>query len=193
MADGIKEFSKEWSKERSEACLEAFPQWLASLNEDTIALATLLVMDAIPDQARRHVAGALQYLSKSLDLIPDGIEDLGYLDDAFVLRVASSLAVQCPGAHDAEVRGILARLAAETELIEQLLDSDYPRLVNYVRTLEKGAAHGRSVQELIDDSKVRNEMIHGLHAWSRKYQAPSIHRDEQTLIKLKSFLSARLS
>jgi uncharacterized membrane protein YkvA (DUF1232 family) len=43
---------------------------------------------AIPDGARRALASGLNYVFKSVDLIPDGIDDIGYLDDAFVLRVA---------------------------------------------------------------------------------------------------------
>jgi hypothetical protein len=40
----------------------------------------------------RHDAscGLAQRIFKSLDLIPDGIEDLGFIDDAFVFRVAAA-------------------------------------------------------------------------------------------------------
>jgi len=176
-----------------DACLEAFPKWLESLNEDAVALASLLTAESIPEPARRHVAGALNYLSKSLDLIPDGVEDLGYLDDAFVLRVASNLAVtEFPGAREADIRGVLARLADDAALIEKLIEKDYPRLVKYVRTLEKGAARGRTVDDIVGDVSIRSEAIREVQAWSKSYKTPSFTRDEQTLIKLKSFLSAKL-
>ena len=67
-------------------CLDAFPEWLKTLPEDAVALSLLLDDESLPEPARRRVAGSLNYLFKSLDLIPDGIEDLGFLDDAFVIR-----------------------------------------------------------------------------------------------------------
>lgn len=176
-----------------QSCLESFPNWLASLKDDATSLASLLTAESIPEKARRHVIGALNYLSKSLDLIPDGVEDLGYLDDAFVLRVAASLALEdAPEAREADIRGVLAGLSKDTKLIEELLDNDYQRLVKYVRSLEKGAARGRSVDDVLTDASIRSEMIREIQSWSRDYQAPSFLCDEQTLIKLRSFLSAKL-
>src|SRR5215470_7464213 len=74
-------------------CLEAFPNWLRILGDDARALSKWVASDGTPDAARRSLIAALNYLFKSLDLIPDGIEDLGFVDDAFVFRVASSLAL----------------------------------------------------------------------------------------------------
>ena len=51
---------------------------------------------------------------KSLDLIPDGLEGLGFLDDAFVLRVAAGLAVAVPKAKEADMRGVLTKLSNDT-------------------------------------------------------------------------------
>ena len=74
-------------------CLETFPEWLKSLSSDAQDLSKAVGNQDAPEAVRRYAAAGLNYLFKSLDLIPDGIEDLGYLDDAFVLRVAASLAV----------------------------------------------------------------------------------------------------
>jgi len=178
--------------EFNDACLEAFPKWLASLNEDAVAMASLLVAESIPVPARRHIAGAINYLFKSLDIIPDSIQDLGYLDDAFVLRVAALFALDVPGTREADGRGVLAGLASDTAIIKQLLEGDYQRLERYVRTLAKGASRGRTVDEVLADPSVRSETIRELHAWSRQYEAPRLSGDDQMLIKLKSFLLTRL-
>ncbi len=37
--------------------------------------------------SRRYATAGLNYIFKSLDLIPDGIDDIGFCDDAFVIRV----------------------------------------------------------------------------------------------------------
>src|SRR5690606_35992489 len=71
---------------------EAFPVWLRTLGEDVEELASLLDDASLGEEARESVAGGLNYLFKSLDLIPDGVEHLGYLDDCFVIRVAAELA-----------------------------------------------------------------------------------------------------
>jgi uncharacterized membrane protein YkvA (DUF1232 family) len=172
--------------------LDAFPQWIRSLADDATALAHLLSSDSLPDGARRLVAGGLNYVFKSLDLIPDGLEGLGFLDDAFVLRSAARLALAESGASDADMRGVLARLAGEASLVAEFLGKDEPRLERYVRELVKGAARGRSVSEIVDDAAVRSAFLSEMHAWAKSYVVPSFGRDEKNLVKLKAFLSSKL-
>ena len=107
-------------------CLDTFPEWLRTLATDASDLAQVLTAQGTPESVRRYIAGGLNYLFKSLDLIPDGIEDLGFLDDAFVLRVAS--------AFENEVKG-----------------------------------------------------------WAASFVVPSFTRDAKNLVKLKSFIGAKLS
>jgi uncharacterized membrane protein YkvA (DUF1232 family) len=170
-------------------CLDTFPEWLRTLAPDATELSELLGSE-LSDEARRYVAGGLNYLFKSLDLIPDGIEDLGYLDDAFVIRVAAKLATQSPGA--ARDTAVLARLAGEAALVEELLGKDYARLERYVRGLTRGAARGRSVDEILTDESVRSAFLLELSSWANGYAAPTFSRDEKNLIKLQSFLGAKL-
>ncbi len=173
-------------------CLDAFPVWIRSLADDATALAQLLSSDSLPDEARRLLAGGLNYVFKSLDLIPDGLEGLGFLDDAFVLRTAAAFALSTPGAKEADMRGVLARLAGDVPLIGQLLGHDAERLDRYVRDLTNGAARGRSVSEIVSDTGVRGAFVSELHAWAKGYVAPSFSRDEKNLVKLRSFLGAKL-
>lgn len=169
-------------------CLDTFPEWLRTLASDATELSELLGSE-LPADARRYVAGGLNYLFKSLDLIPDGIEDLGFLDDAFVLRVAASQAVKAPGAKETPV---LSRLAGEAALVSELLGKDYARLERYVDGLTRGAARGRTVDEILGDESVRSAFLLELQSWSSGYAAPTFSRDEKNLIKLQSFLGAKL-
>ncbi|MBI4701781.1 MAG: DUF1232 domain-containing protein [Deltaproteobacteria bacterium] len=172
-------------------CLDTFPQWLRTLATDATDLAEALSLADLPEAVRRYAAGGLNYLFKSLDLIPDGIEDLGYLDDAFVLRVAAALALaESPGA-EAKVPK-LARLAKETALVRELLGGDYARLEAYVRKLKGGAARGRSVDEIVTDAAVRSDFLNEVSGWARSYEPPGFTRDEKNIIKLRSFLAAKL-
>jgi uncharacterized membrane protein YkvA (DUF1232 family) len=174
-------------------CLDAFPQWIRTLGQDVTALAQLLSADSLPEAAKKDVAGGLNYVFKSLDLIPDGIEDLGYLDDAFVLRVASKLALEdAPAAKTADLGGHLERLSGEAGLVADLLGKDSSRLERYVRGLTKGAARGRSVADILGDGAVRSAFVSEVHGWAKSYAAPGFNRDEKSLVKLKSFLAAKL-
>lgn len=173
-------------------CLDAFPAWLGALPEDARVLASALSETGAPEAARVALAGALNYLFKSIDLIADGIEDLGYVDDAFVLRVA----VEQAGAEafaGLEQQPALARLAQDAELVSELLGSDYPRLVEYVAGLSALSVRDRSAQQIAGDAEVRAEFLHDLQAWAESYQAPGFSRDEKNLVKLRAFLRTKLS
>jgi uncharacterized membrane protein YkvA (DUF1232 family) len=170
--------------------LEVFPSFLRTLGEDAGALGTLAASDG-PDVVRRYVVAGLNYIFKSLDLIPDGIDDLGFLDDAFVLRVAASLAAtEAPDAASIEP---LARLALDATQVKAFLGDVYPRLEAYVKNLLNGAARGRTVDEIVGDAQTRETFLHEVSAWAKDYQVPPFSRDVKTLIKLKAFLSAKLS
>lgn len=172
-------------------CLDTFPEWLRSLATDATDLAALVGDGSLPEPARRYAAAGLNYLFKSLDLIPDGIEDLGFLDDAFVMRVAAKLAL-AEGADVASQAPALAALAEQTGLIAELLGDDFGRLEAYVTGLKTGAARGRTVDDILGDETTRQEFLHEVSGWSKSYEPPSFSRDEKNLVKLRSFLSAKL-
>lgn len=172
-------------------CLDTFPEWLRALAADATDLSKVLGSTSAPESARRYVAGGLNYLFKSLDLIPDGIEDLGFLDDAFVLRVAAALALaEAPAVR--EEAPVVARLAGDSKLVAELLGKDYARLEAYVKGLTKGAARGRTVDEILADESVRGAFLSEVSGWAASYAAPTFARDEKNLVKLQSFLSAKL-
>ena len=104
--------------------------------------------------------------------------------------MAASLAVEAePSAKD----GVVGRLADEAKTVEDFLGDDYPRLVAYVKGLRKGAARGRTVDDIMTDTSARTSFVHEVAALAQEYQVPSFTRDVKTLIKLKAFLSAKLA
>ena len=170
--------------------LESFPAWLGSLGEDARALADLLEGEST-QEAQLWTLAALTYLFKSLDLIPDGLEELGFVDDAFVLRVAAGKVPEEERQSDAS--GTLTRLAAEAALIEQFLGAEtYPMLVQYVERLATGAARGRTVDELTQSAELRAEFASQIRHWASDYAEPSFLRDEKNLVKLRAFLGSKL-
>jgi uncharacterized membrane protein YkvA (DUF1232 family) len=174
----------------SDQFLEIFPEWLRTLGSDVAVLSAALADDATPEAARRVLAGGLNYVFKSVDLIPDGIDDIGYLDDAFVLRVASAQSLAA--GLSAEAHGAVAALGAESGAVKDFLGADHGRLERYVTGLQKGAARGRSVDDIVARPGVREELLNDTRAFSREYSAPTFSREERTLIKLRAFFDARL-
>lgn len=168
--------------------LEMFPAWLSTLGDDVASLGKI-VEDSGNDDVKRYVVSSLNYLFKSLDLIPDGIDDIGFLDDAFVLRVAASLALTD---HPDAKTGILERLAEDAKPLKEFLEGDYDRLESYVKGLRKGAARGRTVEDIMGDDAARKSFTQEVAAWSKEFTSPSFTRDPKTLIKLKAFLNAKL-
>ena len=180
--------------EINDKCLETFPHWLRTLDEDVQALLSALGEQELGDDARRSLAGGINYLFKSLDLIPDGIDDIGYLDDAFVVRLSAKAAMETEvGAIQPEIMSKLGSLANESDLIGELLDADlFDRLEKYTRDLRKGAARGRTVDEIVEQPDVFKEFAAEAKAFSNEYTSPGFSKDEKNLIKLKAFLEAKL-
>ncbi len=175
--------------------LDTFPSWLRSLGEDAERLGDLLGEsgEGLSAEAREAIAGGLNYLFKSLDLIPDGIDDIGYLDDAFVLRVAADLAAAADGGSgSAEAAKTLGELANQCDDVREFLGGDYVRLEAYVKGLRKGAARGRSVADILGDDGVRGEFLSDVRGFAKTYEPPSFSREEKNLIKLKAFFDAKL-
>lgn len=168
--------------------LDAFGAWLQALGRDAELLGGVLASEDVEESARKAAAGGLNYLFKSLDLIPDGIDDIGYLDDAFVLRVAAAQAV----AASANVGKDVAQLASENELVKQFLGETYPRLDSYVTGLRTGAARGRTVQDILGGAEVLEEFLEDVKGFATDYRAPSFSRDPKNLIKLRAFFDAKL-
>jgi len=178
--------------ELNEKWLDTFPGWLRSLGED-VDLA-LTAAESTGDEGKRLLVAGINYLFKSLDLIPDGIDDIGYLDDAFVLRVACSmLSEQDRNALSHDVSASIKALAEQTPLIREFLgDETYERLVAYTKRLPDSTARGRSVEEIVGQTEVWSEFASEVRSFSKGYETPSFSREERNLIKLRAFFDAKL-
>ncbi len=169
--------------------LEIFPQWLRSLGEDAAAVGDVIGNAGESTEATRSLVAGINYIFKSLDLIPDGVDDLGFLDDAFVLRVACAFAVS---ARPDSKQDAVERLAEDAHAVREFLGESYARLESYVADLRKGAARGRTVDDVLADAELRKVFLRDVSAWAAAYRPPTFTRDPKTLVKLKAFLSAKL-
>ena len=175
-------------------CLESFGGWIGSLAGDIGVLMEVVKDGSAPRASREAAASGINYLFKSLDLIPDGIDDIGYLDDAFTVRVAAKFTMKA-GAGKVGVKSQerIGQLATDVDLLVGLLGEDlYQRFETYVDKLRLGAARGRMVSEILDDAANLLEFDAEVAQFCKDYQAPEFHKDEKNLIKLAAFFDAKL-
>lgn len=178
----------------TEKCLEIFPAWLSSIPEDVGVILAALKSEGISDAAKRSLLGSINYLFKSLDLIPDEVDDLGYLDDAFVLRISAKNAL-AEGLGDLpnDVKAKLESLSKGTDIIEEFLNENVKkRLYAYVEHLRTGAARGRMVEELMEKPVLFAELVDETESFISDFKVPAFSKDENNLIKLAAFFEARL-
>jgi uncharacterized membrane protein YkvA (DUF1232 family) len=177
-----------------EKCLDIFPGWLNALGDDLLTLLKGVEVREAPPPARQALVGAMNYVFKSLDLIPDGIDEIGYLDDAFVLRIGAAMATQekldaLPG----ETLAALEKLAADAETIKEFLGGPlHRRFEAYVAHLARGSARGRAATDICANEEVFKEFAGDVRSFAKGYQRPAFSKDRRNLIKLRAFFEAKL-
>lgn len=173
--------------------LDVFPGWLRSLSGDAEALGAILGKKGGSEAAREVIAGGLNYLFKSLDLVPDGTDDIGYLDDTFVLRITADLAIrEDTSGVSAESLRELNRLANDADTVRAFLGGDAARLEAYVTSQRKGAARGRSAHDIARVPAVCDAFMSDLRGFAKGYQPPNFAREEKNLVRLRAFFDAKL-
>src|SRR5690606_14682932 len=167
--------------------LDVFPQWLERLGEDAEALAELVTDEDTSSDAKRPLLGGLNALLKSVDLIPDGLQDLGYVDDALMLRVCARMALDAEP--ELERSETCRRLAEETQSVAAFVgDEVYPRFLEYLEALTDVAVRGRSVADVLDEPGLLAELTAEVRAFAAMYESAGFGRDEKNLIRLRGFL-----
>ena len=172
--------------------IDVFASWLKALPADANHVAEGLLAPMLESEQRVWLAGGVNYLLKSVDLIPDGVQDLGFLDDAFVLRFAVREAFALRP-FDPEALPELCRLASEAGFVSEFLGKDAAKLLDYVSGLRIAKVRGRSPSDIGEDESLARDVIEEARIWANGYIEPSFVRDEKTLVKLRSFLSTKLA
>jgi hypothetical protein len=161
--------------------------------DEARALADLLSSDDAPDALRLFAARSLSYLLRSAELIPHGVEDLGYLDNLFAFRALARLAgEESPELSLRDGSGVLARLSSDAELVAEFLGEDFARLLQAVQAPAATEAGGVPATDLVDDPQARAAALQAVRAWADDFEAPGLDLGENELVKLRAFLRARL-
>jgi uncharacterized membrane protein YkvA (DUF1232 family) len=165
--------------------LGRFADWIGTLGDDAAAFAVEVENPENARAVRIALAGALNYLIKSVDLIEDGIENLGFLDDAMVLRLALY------GAHGAIPEGVQG-LRGDAGILLEFLGVLSPRFTRFVEGLPELEVRGRTAMAMVEDPEALNEFLQDVREFSSRYRAPSMGQDPSLLVKAHAFLDAKL-
>lgn len=173
-------------------CLQTFSRWLEGMPAEVTALCDVLESAGsarVPEECRRASAESLAHLMRSIELIPDGIEALGYLENLFAFRAIMRDASRGLDAADETSR----RLAAEAEVVAGFLGEDFGRLREAAQKAREHVRAGLRASDLLDDAERRSAALAQLRAWARAYRTPELGRTEAEALKLRSFLRVRLA
>ena len=168
--------------------------WIDSFAGDVEVVKKIVESKTAPKPARVLAAGALSYIVKQMDLIPDWDPVHGLLDDAMVLRVAVSIASdQDLGDFDAETTRGIGKLANEADEVAELLGSDlYGRFKRYTNGLSRIDVRGRRADFVASDTKARGQLWAELATELKKLKPVTMEDPEGTLRKVKGYLDQKL-
>jgi hypothetical protein len=173
--------------------LPMYAGWLRALGEDVLSLANRLESEDTPGPFRQASAEALQYLLRSAALIPEGIEELGYLEVAFAFRVlARRVASDHPDLIAAASESRLARLGEEADAVAEFLSEDMPLFTEACFAPGATSYQGSAAPALLDDAERRATVLGEARGWAESYSPPEPSDGPEELIKISSFFRTRL-
>jgi hypothetical protein len=176
------------------SCLQTFSRWLEGMPAEVTALCEVLESTpetrGVPEECRRASAESLAHLIRSIELIPDGVEALGYLENLFAFR---AIMREAAAGLDASADDTSRRLAAEAELVAGFLGDDFGRLREATQRAREHTRAGQRASDLLDDAERRRAAVERLKAWAGAYRAPELASTEAEALKLRSFLRVRLA
>ena len=169
--------------------IRTMEQWTSSLANDTSPLIAAMTAAETPREARRLLVGALSFFIRKVDIVPDYVEGIGLVDDAFVLRVASALAEQSGlGELDVEVAAAIEALAESTAPIKEFLWDLYPQFEDFVRALPDQTVRGRTADNVLDDPAAREDFLREVNDELRLLEVKPFLDSDRVLTDLKAFI-----
>lgn len=170
-----------------------FSGWLRGLGEDVLSLANLLGTPEAPVPFRLAAAQGLQGWLRLVELVPEGIEALGYLEGAFALRVIAERALAGdPDPIEGAPDGRVPRLAADAALVAEFLGDDLSRFRELWLSPAATTRSGRAASDLLEDDALRHDVQRQARESVEQYHAPELGEGREELVKVEAFFRTRL-
>jgi uncharacterized membrane protein YkvA (DUF1232 family) len=176
--------------------MEMVSEWVESFREDVNALVKVVDTEAVPEDARKYAAAALNYLVTRMDLIPDWTETIGVVDDVLVLRTCVSLAATyglAENLEDADAIVAVGRLTNEADRIGDILGDDLAaKLRKHCARMADTAVRGRTPEAIVRDPELRAKLYEEIQDDLNRMPASSFKDADGVSTRLKSYLHAKL-
>jgi uncharacterized membrane protein YkvA (DUF1232 family) len=152
-----------------DATLETLQELVDGFSLDVGRVRAALADDKTEEPARKLLVGALSYVIDTWDMFPDHYRGVGLADDALVLRVASSLALQAGASH----RG-LQHLAGQLGVVRTLLGELAEPLERFCAALPGRTFGNRTVAAILAEADVRAVFESDLNRLAKKQSAVKV-------------------
>ncbi len=140
--------------------MQTVNEWTGNLNQDAGVLfgALLYGGDNMSEEGRLLIAGALSYLLKDDDIIPDHLGNIGTADDALILRISSRLAIdEGLGISDRNITANMEGLSSSVGFIDQYPKPSKNGLYEFVNELPGKKVNGYTAEEILKNDRLLNE------------------------------------
>lgn len=142
---------------------EMLVRWLVSLPTDIKILIEMIGDDELDMKARSLAVGTIVYVLAPIDLIPEKIPVLGYVDDVVVLHIAVALVVQIDPNRGRYYREkypqTFETLDQQIELLRATLGALYSWLTALVENLVKRRFRDQAAEDVIGSENLQEDMF----------------------------------
>jgi len=148
---------------RYEIFIQIIKNWLADLGVNSKLFAEITEDEALPMTARTLASGVLQYLQSPTDLIRDKYRFIGLIDDVIVMIVGLVIIAPLIPKERLNYYGQKYEAIGKVEEYERIMQATlgilWERLVQFVETLRKRTFKGKTIEEVVQSSELREDLF----------------------------------
>ena len=137
--------------------------WLQSLPTDIKILIEMIRDDELDLNARSVAVGVVIYILAPIDLIPEKIPILGYIDDVIILHIGLMVILEMDSVRAQYYRekysDTFVVLDQQIELLRTTLGALYTWLKALVDKLQNRRYHGKTADEVTASEQIQDEMF----------------------------------
>jgi uncharacterized membrane protein YkvA (DUF1232 family) len=138
-------------------------RWIVSLPIDIKILIEMIGDNQLDMKARSLAVGTIAYLIAAIDMIPDTIPALGYVDDVLVLHIALAIILQIDPERAEHYRekypSTIGAIDEQVQLLTDTLGALYSWLKAFVENLSRRGYKGQSAEEAAQSEETREEIF----------------------------------
>ena len=148
---------------KSTSFFDLLTNWLISLPTDVKILIEMIGDDALEMKARTLAVGTVVYILTPIDLIPDKLAVLGYIDDVIILRIVLAVITEIDPDRAKYYRvkypATFESLEQQIQILKETLGALYSWLRTLIDRLPKRRYQGKPAEEIVNSEETQEEMF----------------------------------